>query len=69
VDLSLKNILSILDIDKAKHFSLGVNGILRFRNRVCVSEDDELKKIVSFEGHKSKFSLSPCMTKMYQDLI
>ena len=30
--------------------------------------DNELKKTVLSEGHKSKLSLHPGMTKMYQDL-
>jgi len=66
--MSLKNILSLLDTNKAKYFSPGANDILRFRNNVCVPEDDELKQMVSFEGHRSIFSLYPYMTKMYQDL-
>jgi len=31
-DLKLKNFMDLLNIDKAKDFSLGVDGILRFKN-------------------------------------
>ena len=61
-------ILTLLNTDKAKDFSLGFDGILRFKNRICIPEDNELKQTMLFEGHKSKISLHPGMTKMYQDL-
>jgi len=67
-DLKLKNILSLLDTDKPKDFYLGADDILRFQKRICIPEDHKLKQIVLSEGHKSKLSLHPCMTKMYQDL-
>ena len=63
--------MDLLNTDKAKDFSLGANGILRFKNRICIPEDNELKQTVLSEGHKSKLSLhpgNPGMTKMYQDL-
>ena len=64
----MKNILSLLGTDKAKDFSLGVDDILRFQKRICIPEDHELKQIILSECHKSKLSLHPGMTKMYQDL-
>jgi len=63
-DLKLKNILSLLDTDKAKNFSLGVDDIVRFQKRICIPKDHELKQIILSEGHKSKLSLLG-MTKMY----
>ena len=54
--------------DKAKDFSLGADDILRFQKRICIPKDHELKQIILSEGHKSKLSLHPGMTKMYQDL-
>ena len=56
-DLKLKNILNPLDTYKAKDFSLGADDILRFQNRICITEDHELKQMVLSEGHKNKFSL------------
>ena len=67
-DSKLKNFMGLLNTDKAKDFSLGVDGILRFKTRICIPEDNELKQTVLSEGHKSKLSLHPGMTKMYQDL-
>jgi len=56
VDLSLKNIMSLLDTNETKHFSLRVDDILRFR-KICVPKNDELKHILLFESHKSKLNL------------
>jgi len=39
-----------------------------FRNRVCVTAKEELRKMIHKEGHKSSLSLHPSMTKMYKDL-
>ena len=36
-DSKLKNFMGLLNTDKAKDFSLGLDGILRFRNRICIS--------------------------------
>ena len=42
--------------------------MLRFKKRLCVPDDVELKRLVLEEGHKSHFSLHPGMTKMFKDL-
>ena len=42
--------------------------MLRFKGRVCVSSDAEVKRLILEEGHKSRLSLHLGMTKMYQDL-
>ena len=39
-----------------------------YRDRVCVPNDDELKKSILEEAHKGSFSMHPGSTKMYQDL-
>ena len=58
----------LLGSDQAKEFALGSDGMLRFRGRVCVQDDVELRRLVLEEGHKSRLSLHPGMNKMYQDL-
>jgi len=67
-DVSLQKVKELLGSDQAKEFALGSDGVLRFRGRVCVSDDVELRRLVLEEGHKSHLSLHPSMTKMYQDL-
>ncbi|WVZ19293.1 hypothetical protein V8G54_006615 [Vigna mungo] len=57
-----------LKLQKGKNFSVGADGILRFRGRVCVPNIPELRRLILEEGHHSRFSMHPGMTKMYQDL-
>jgi len=47
---------------------MGKDGILRFRERVCVRRSRVLRKMLLEEGHKSRLSIHPGMTKMYKDL-
>ena len=44
------------------------DGFLYYRDRVCVPNDDELKKSILEEAHSGSFSIHPRSTKMYQDL-
>ena len=41
----------LLGLDQAKEFALGSDGVLRFRGRVCVPEDAEVRS-VRFEKFK-----------------
>jgi len=43
-DLKLKNTLTLLGVDKAKDFSVGVDEILRFQRKICIPEDHELNR-------------------------
>jgi len=65
VGASLKEVRELLGSDEGKEFALGNDGVLRFRGRVCVPEDAEVKRLILDEGYKSCLSLHPGMTKMY----
>nr|KYP60677.1 Retrotransposable element Tf2 [Cajanus cajan] len=67
-DVELVKLLGLLGIEKAVGFELGGDGILRFKGKICLPQDAELKRAVLEEGHKSRLSIHPGMTKMYQDL-
>ena len=43
-------------------------GFLYYKDRVCVPNDDELKKAILEEAHSGSFAIHPGSTKMYQDL-
>ena len=49
-------------------FNLGPDGILRFRNRVIVPKDEELKKEILKESHRSRSTVHPGSGKMYHNL-
>jgi len=68
LDTSLNKVREQLGSDEVRDFALGDDGMLRFQGRICVLNDAEVKKLILEEGHKSRLSLHPGMTKMYQDL-
>ena len=68
LDASLNRAREQIGSDEARDFALGEDGILMFQGRICVPDDAEMKKLILEEGHKSRLSLHPGMTKMYQDL-
>ena len=41
---------------------------LRFKDRMCIPNNEEIKKMILEEAHKSKLSMHPSTIKMYQDL-
>jgi hypothetical protein len=49
-------------------FSLTGDGMILFRDRVCILNEAEVKKTVLEENHNSKYSVHPGATKMYQDI-
>ena len=55
-------------IYQIKDFVMGEDEILRFKGRVCISTNEELKRMILEEGFKGYISLRPSMNKMYQNL-
>ena len=49
-------------------FALGDDGILRYQNRLCVPDVDDLRTKIVTEAHGSRYSIHPGSTKMYHDL-
>jgi len=68
LDASFNRVRELLGSEEARDFTLGNDGILRFQGRICVPGDAKVKKLILKEVHKSRLSLHPGMTKMYQDL-
>jgi len=68
LDVSLNKVREQLGSEEAKDFALGNDGILRFQGRVCIPDDTEVNRLILEEWHKSRLSLHPGMTEMYQDL-
>ena len=60
--------MSWLGTEKGKDYRMGSDGILRFRDRVCVSRNWRLRKQILEECHKSRLTIHPSMTKMYKDM-
>jgi hypothetical protein len=60
-----------LDLHKRKgnsEFNIAPDGVILFEGRTCVPNNDEIKRLILEETHKSGFSIHPGSTKMYHDL-
>ena len=57
-----------IDQSENNDFKLDAQGVLRFCNLICIPDDAEMKKVILEESHRSKLSIHPGATKMYQDL-
>ena len=53
---------------KETKFTMNGDGFVYYRDRVCVPNDDELKKSILKEAHSVSFAMHLGSTKMYQDL-
>ena len=51
-----------------ENFGIDKIGTLRFKDKMCVPNNEEIKEMILEEAHKIKLSIHPGTTKMYQDL-
>jgi len=49
-------------------FVMGSDGLLRFQDRICVPQDEELREKILREAHSTSYSVHPGANKMYRDL-
>ena len=53
---------------KEQGFEKGSDGIWRFGKRLCVPSGFEVKELIFREAHKSRYTIHPGGTKIYQNL-
>jgi len=53
---------------KALGFVEDEHGVIRFHNRICVPQKEELKERIMAKAHNTKYSVHLGGTKMYRDL-
>ena len=53
---------------KEIEFTVNEDGVLYYKDRVCVPDDNDLRKAILEEAYSGSFSIHPGSTKMYQDL-
>ena len=54
--------------DKESPFTLSENGILHREGRLCIPNDEDIRKQILSEAHDTPYSVHPRATKMYQGL-
>ena len=47
---------------------MSVNGTLKYKNMLCVPDDEKIKKEILTKAHTTLYSLHLCTTKIYNDL-
>ncbi|MCI39850.1 hypothetical protein A2U01_0061082, partial [Trifolium medium] len=67
-DKKLMEKLVLINAGKEVDFKIDENGVIKYQGRVCVPDVPELRKMILEEGHRSRLSIHPGVTKMYQDL-
>ena len=67
-DPELVKIARTVQSGKNEEFRFDNKGILRYGNRLCVSDDVSLKGDIMREAHNARYSVHPGATKIYQDL-
>lgn len=68
IDVKLVDLMVANNPAEDSDFKVDDLGVLRFRGRICIPDNDEMKKMILEEGHRSSLSIHLGATKMYQDL-
>ena len=64
-DEKIAAIVSQIGNGKENEFEVKEDGILYYKDRVCVPDDNDLRKAILEEAHSGSFSIHPGSTKMY----
>ena len=67
-DEKIAVIVSQIGNGKEIEFTVNEDGVLYYKDRVCVLDDNDLRKAILEEAHGGSFAIHPDSTKMYQDL-
>jgi hypothetical protein len=67
-DEKIKEIKTLIGLDKAPEFTKDDQGTVWFKKRICVPEIEHLRQLILREARDSAYSIHPGSTKMYQDL-
>ena len=64
----IPHIRKLLAEGRGPHFTIDGQGIMRYKNRLVVLSNEELRRKILHEAHHSKLSIHPGSNKMYHDL-
>jgi hypothetical protein len=68
VDAKFVDLLVADNQTEDSDFKVDDQGVLRFRGRICIPDNDEMKKMILEESHRNSLSIHSGATKMYHDL-
>ena len=64
----VKEIHKIMNGEIGENFSITQDEILTLRSRVCVTDVNDLRKLIMEEAHCSAYAIHPESTKMYRTI-
>ena len=64
----IPHIRKLLAKGRGPYFSIDEQGVVRYKDRLVVLSNEELKRKILQEAHHSKLSIHPGSNKMYHDL-
>ena len=67
-DEKIASIISQIGNGKETEFTKNEDGVLYYKDRVCVPDDNDLRKVIIEKAHGGSFAMHPGSTKMYRDL-
>ncbi|KAJ3704742.1 hypothetical protein LUZ61_008447 [Rhynchospora tenuis] len=67
-DARLEKTRELVKSGQETPFQVDENGVVRFQNRVCVPDNQEIKNKILSEAHESGYTIHPGETKMYRNL-
>ena len=67
-DEKIAAIVSQIGNGKEIEFTVNEDWVLYYKDRVCVPDDNDLRKAKLEKAHSGSFAIHPDSTKMYQDL-
>ena len=62
----VKEVNKIMNGEIGENFSISQNGVITMKSRVCVSNVEDLRKLIMEEAHCSAYITHPGSTKIYQ---
>ena len=66
--LEIPPIKKLIVEGRGPHFSIDEQEVVRYKDRLVVPSNEELKRKILNEAHHSKLSIHPSSNKMYHDL-
>ena len=66
--LEIPHIKKLIAKGRGPQFSIDEQGVVRYKNRLVVPSNEEIRRKILNEAHYSKLSIHPGSNKMYHDL-
>jgi hypothetical protein len=67
-ETKIPHIKKLMDEGSHLHFSIDEHGVVKFKDRIAVPKNEELRRKIFDEAHNSKLSIHLGINKMYHDL-